>query len=60
MQNLLGVPTQIISKEEIKEIVPEINTDDIVGASWCPTDGNAYPFEVIDALNFLLSQRAQQ
>lgn len=57
MQNLLGVPTQIISKEEIKEIVPEINTDDIVGASWCSTDGNAYPFEVINALKFFVESK---
>jgi sarcosine oxidase subunit beta len=54
MQNLLGVPTQLISKEKIKEIVPEINTNDIVGASWCPTDGSAYPFEVINALKFFV------
>ena len=56
-QNLLGVQSQIISKEEIKEIVPEINIDDIVGASWCSTDGNAYPFEVIDALKFFVESK---
>jgi sarcosine oxidase subunit beta len=56
-QNLLGVQSQIISKEEVKEIVPEINIDDIVGASWCSTDGNAYPFEVIDALKFFVESK---
>jgi sarcosine oxidase subunit beta len=49
-QNMLGVPSKIITKEEIKEIVPQINTEKVVGASWCATDGNAYPQEVINAL----------
>jgi len=56
-QNLLGVPSRIISNEEIKEIVPQVNTVDVVGASWCSTDGNAYPFEVIDALKFFIESK---
>jgi len=55
-QNLLGVPSRIISNEEIKEIAPEVNTVDTVGASWCPTDGTAYPFEVVDALKFYVER----
>lgn len=50
LQNMLGVPSKIISKNEIKEIVPYINLNDIDSASFCPTDGNAYPQDVINSL----------
>lgn len=54
LQNLFGVPSKIISREEIKEIVPDINLEGVVGASWCPTDGSAYPQDVLDSLRYFL------
>lgn len=54
LQNLFGVPSKIISKEEIKEIVPDLSLEGIVGASWCPTDGSAYPQDVLDSLRLFL------
>ncbi len=51
-QNILGVPSRIISREEAKEIVPFLNTSSFLGASYCPTDGNAYPQDVINSLKF--------
>ncbi len=56
LQNILGVDSRIISQDDIKLIVPDINTDGIAGASWCPSDGNAYPFDTIDALRIALRQ----
>ena len=58
LQNLFGVESKIISREDAKEIVPELNTDGIVGASWCPTDGSAYPFDVVDALQLYLKEKS--
>ena len=56
LQNILGVNSRIIGKDDVKVIVPDINTDGIAGASWCPSDGNAYPFDTIDALRIALKQ----
>jgi len=54
LQNLFGVDSRIISKDEIKEIVPDINLEGIFGASWCPSDGSAYPQDVLDSLEMFL------
>ncbi len=51
LQNILGVNSKIITSEEIKEIVPDINISTTVGASWCPSDGNAFPFDTIFSLD---------
>ncbi len=54
MQNLFGVESRIIDPYEAKQIVPDLNTKSILGASWCPTDGNAYPFDTVEALKLAL------
>ena len=46
LHNSLGVPSRILNKEGIREIVPEIEFGDVTGASFCPTDGKANPFKV--------------
>lgn len=56
LQNLFGVPSRIIGREEIKEIVPDINLEGVLGASWCPTDGSAYPQDVLDSLRVFLKE----
>lgn len=38
----LGLDVRIIDGKEVKEICPYLS-DDIIGASWCPTDGHANP-----------------
>lgn len=39
LQNSLGIPTKLLSPEEVREIVPGINTDRFLQASFCETDG---------------------
>lgn len=39
MQNRLGIPSRILSREEIHEIVPSLVLDGIAGASFCAEDG---------------------
>lgn len=56
LQNTFGVPSRLITKEEIKEIVPEINTEGLSGATFCPTDGNAYPQDVLNSLKHEIEQ----
>lgn len=39
MQNRLGIPSLIVSREEIHEIVPSLVLDGILGGSFCSEDG---------------------
>ena len=48
LQNSLGVPTRWLSNDEIKELVPMLNTEKMMGATFCPTDGHANPFAVTE------------
>lgn len=38
----LGLDVKMIDGKEVKEICPYLS-DEIIGASWCPTDGHANP-----------------
>ena len=40
--NSRGLDMKIIDGKEVKEICPYLS-DEIIGASWCPTDGHANP-----------------
>lgn len=47
LQNELGVPSRIITPEEAREICPLLTGDDILAASYCPTDAHATPESVV-------------
>ena len=49
LQNSLDIPSRLISPAEAKEIVPHLNTDRLLGATYCPTDGHANPFHTTQA-----------
>jgi len=51
LQNSLGVKTRWLEPEEAREIVPEINTDFIIGANYNPTDGVLQPFFLLWGLD---------
>jgi len=40
----LGLDVTMASAEEVKDICPHLS-DQVVGASWCPTDGHANPMK---------------
>ena len=40
----LGLDVTMVSAEEVKDICPHLS-DQVVGASWCPTDGHANPMK---------------
>lgn len=46
LQRQLGLDVRFISPEEAARLVPGLNTDGVVGAAYCPTDGQANPFAV--------------
>lgn len=43
-QNELGLPSQLISVEEAMRMQPGINREAIVGAAFCPWDGEVNPY----------------
>lgn len=47
MQKSLGIPVKIISKKDITEIVPILDTKGMkaIAATFCPTDGHANPLK---------------
>lgn len=47
LQRKLGLEVYLLSAQEVKERVPELNVEDIVGATYCPTDGYADPYSVV-------------
>jgi len=47
LQNKLGLDSKLITPSEAKEIVPYLNEDNILGATFCQSDGHAYPFRVV-------------
>ncbi len=47
MQHRAGLrDVRLLTRDEVAEIVPELNMDDVVGGSFCPSDGLAGPNEV--------------
>ena len=46
MQRSLGLPVQTLSPAGAREIVPELNIEDLQGATFCPDDGLGNPHEV--------------
>jgi sarcosine oxidase subunit beta len=47
LQRELGVEVDLLAPQEIREIVPGLNIDDVLGASFCSTDGYADPYSVV-------------
>lgn len=47
LQQKLGVKVYLLSPREAKKIVPVLNTDDVLGAAYCPTDGKLDPYSVV-------------
>ncbi|NIQ06783.1 MAG: FAD-binding oxidoreductase [Candidatus Korarchaeota archaeon] len=48
LQNEMGVESRWLELEEVHELVPELNIENIgaIGASWCPSDGYIDPFKL--------------
>lgn len=47
IQKKEGVNVSLLTPEEALSIVPTLNTQDLLGAAYCPDDGQAYPFSVL-------------
>ncbi|MEG6615543.1 FAD-binding oxidoreductase [Peptococcaceae bacterium 1198_IL3148] len=49
LQHRLDIPSRWVTPEEIKELVPQINLQGLLGATYCPEDGHCNPFKTTDA-----------
>jgi sarcosine oxidase subunit beta len=49
VQQNLGVPSQLISPDDVKSLLPALETSDLLAAAWCPIDGHASPESVVQA-----------
>src|SRR6188508_1262146 len=45
-----GLPMELVSADEAKELFPPMATDEVVGAAWLPTDGYIDPAQLTYAL----------
>ncbi|MBE2317636.1 FAD-binding oxidoreductase [Solirubrobacter sp. CPCC 204708] len=52
LQNELGVPSRIVGPEEALELCPLLTGQDILAASYCPTDAHATPEAVVQGYAF--------
>ncbi len=47
LQRSLGVKTELVTPQEARKIIPALNVRDVLGATYCPTDGYADPYSVV-------------
>lgn len=47
LQNSFGVPSIMITPEEIKDLCEYVDVSDVVAGSYNPEDGKAHPFKVV-------------
>ncbi len=48
IQKKLGLDVRILSADECRDIVPQLNTEGLIGGVYSPEDGQAYPFKVLE------------
>jgi sarcosine oxidase subunit beta len=49
LQNSLGIPARVVSREQALQIVPHLNPESFLSATFCGTDGHLNPFKMTDA-----------
>lgn len=58
LQHALGLDeAHMVSRAEIGRMVPPLRTDDILGGSFCPTDGFVDPYSVMTGLSLRAQER---
>ncbi|MCL2702353.1 MAG: FAD-binding oxidoreductase [Defluviitaleaceae bacterium] len=49
LQNSLGIDSQLLTCEDARQIVPILNTDNLLGTAFCQKDGHLNPFHMTQA-----------
>lgn len=55
MQRSMGLDVEVLDREGCRRIVPGLHPDGLLGGCFSPSDGQAYPFKVLEG--YLLSLR---
>jgi sarcosine oxidase subunit beta len=50
LQRSLGVPVELLSPDDVRRLVPALETDGILAGSYCPRDGFADPSAVVQGI----------
>jgi sarcosine oxidase subunit beta len=50
LQRNLGLAVDVLSPQEVAELVPSLNVEDVLLATYCPSDGYADPHSVLQGL----------
>lgn len=56
VQQSQGVPVSLLEKDEVAARYPEVNTEGLAGAAFCPRDAQASPFLVIKGYRERITQ----
>lgn len=46
-QREIGIPTEVLDAGAVREMVPQLNTEDVIAATFCPIEGYATPESVV-------------
>ncbi|MBX7219439.1 MAG: FAD-binding oxidoreductase [Blastocatellia bacterium] len=46
-----GIPVRFLSRGDVEDMVPQLYTEDVLGGSFCPTDGFVDPYSVMQGYN---------
>jgi sarcosine oxidase subunit beta len=57
LQRALGVPTQLLDQNEVVQRLPQVYVDDVIGATFCATDGYSDPGAMARSLVQIATQR---
>lgn len=47
LQRSIGVPSEVVGLDTVAELAPQVCLDDLIGATFCPSDGYATPEAVV-------------
>ncbi|MEO0206176.1 MAG: FAD-binding oxidoreductase [candidate division WOR-3 bacterium] len=59
LQRKMGLDVEYVDVQTIKKIVPGINTENLLGGAYCPSDAQANPFLVVDAYAKKIKQKGK-
>ncbi|UCF70904.1 MAG: FAD-binding oxidoreductase, partial [candidate division WOR-3 bacterium] len=57
IQQAMGLDVSYVNVSEIEKIVPGIDTTDLLGGAYCPSDAQANPFLIVDAYARAIKER---
>jgi len=57
VQKKEGVDVSLLGPEECLSVAPNLNTEGLLGAAYCPDDGQAYPFAVLKGYKTKIEQK---